>query len=160
MPAYKDKEKGTWYVKFYSKNWQGINKQVKKRGFQTKKEALEYERNYKLRDEGALDIPLSEFFEIYTEDKKRRLKENTWITKEYIVNDKILPYLGNMKMNEIKAADVVRWQNEIMKLTTDNGEDISQSYLKTIHNQLSCIFNHAVRYYELRDNPARKADQL
>ena len=32
----------------------------------------------------------------------------------------------------------------------------SQTYLKTLHNQLSAIFNHAVRYYELRSNPAAK----
>ena len=33
----------------------------------------------------------------------------------------------------------------------------SQTYLKTLHNQLSAIFNNAVRYYELRSNPAAKA---
>lgn len=30
----------------------------------------------------------------------------------------------------------------------------SRSYLKTIHNQLSAVFNHAVRYYKLKENPA------
>ena len=160
MPAYKNKERGTWYVKFYSKNWMGKNKQVKKEGFSTKKEALDYERNYKLREARTLDITLSEFFEIYTEDKRKRLKENTWITKEYIVRDKILPYLGHMKMNEIRPAHIVQWQNEVMKLKTDTGEDLSQCYLKTIHNQLSCILNHAIRYYDLNDNAARKAGNM
>ncbi|MFI3171710.1 MAG: site-specific integrase [Eubacteriales bacterium] len=101
MPAYKDKQMGTWYAKFYSKNWKGENKQIKKRGFATKKAALDYERNYKLRQEGALDISFEEFFKIYTEDKKNRLKRNTWISKEYIVRKKILPYFGNLKMKEI-----------------------------------------------------------
>ena len=36
----------------------------------------------------------------------------------------------------------------------------SQTYLKTLHNQLSAIFNHAVRYYELRSNPAAKAGNM
>ena len=31
----------------------------------------------------------------------------------------------------------------------------SKSYLKTVHNQLSAILNHAVRYCGLRDNLAR-----
>ncbi|MFI3215026.1 MAG: site-specific integrase [Eubacteriales bacterium] len=101
IPAYKDKQMGTWYAKFYSKNWKGENKQIKKRGFATKKAALDYERNYKLRQEGALDISFEEFFKIYTEDKKNRLKRNTWISKEYIVRKKILPYFGNLKMKEI-----------------------------------------------------------
>ena len=34
------------------------------------------------------------------------------------------------------------------------------TYLKTLHNQLSAIFNHAVRYYELRSNPAAKVGNM
>lgn len=49
MPAYKDNKTGTWFVKFYCKDWTGENKQIKKRGFATKREALDYERNYKIR---------------------------------------------------------------------------------------------------------------
>ena len=40
MPAYKDSKTGTWFVKFYCKDWTGENKQIKKRGFATKREAL------------------------------------------------------------------------------------------------------------------------
>lgn len=36
MPAYKDSKTGTWFVKFYCKDWAGENKQIKKRGFATK----------------------------------------------------------------------------------------------------------------------------
>ena len=32
MPAYKDSKTGTWFVKFYCKDWTGENKQIKKRG--------------------------------------------------------------------------------------------------------------------------------
>ena len=46
MPAYKDSKTGTWFVKFYCKDWTGENKQIKKRGFATKREALDYERKY------------------------------------------------------------------------------------------------------------------
>ena len=51
MPAYKDSKTGTWFVKFYCKDWTGENKQIKKRGFATKREALDYERNYKITQE-------------------------------------------------------------------------------------------------------------
>jgi len=51
MPAYKDSKTGTWFVKFYCKDWTGENKQIKKRGFATKREALDYERNYKIRQD-------------------------------------------------------------------------------------------------------------
>lgn len=42
MPAYKDSKTGTWFVKFYCKDWTGENKQIKKRGYATKREALDY----------------------------------------------------------------------------------------------------------------------
>ena len=58
MPAYKDSKTGTWFVKFYCKDWTGENKQIKKRGFATKREALDYERNYKIRQENNLDMTL------------------------------------------------------------------------------------------------------
>ena len=47
-----------------------------------------------------------------------------------------------------------------MKLKKDNGELFSPTYLKTIHNQLSAILNHAVNMYGLKDNVARKAGTM
>ena len=48
MPAYKDKEKSTWFVEFRYKKRGSLKKtdKKKKRGFATKKEALEWERNF------------------------------------------------------------------------------------------------------------------
>ncbi len=157
MPAYKDQTTGTWFVKFYSKGWTGENKQVKKRGFKTKKEALDFERNYKMREEGNLDMAFGELFKLYSEDMQSRLKRNTWLTKEHIVRTKILPYFQDKKMNEITASDVMKWQNELLAYKDENGKGLSSTYRRTIHNQLSCIFNHACRYYQLKSNPARQA---
>ena len=157
MPAYKDKATDTWFVKFYSKDWKGENRQVKRRGFKTKKEALDFERNFKMREECNLDMAFGEFFKLYSDDVQNRLKRNTWLTKEHIVRTKILPYFENKKMNEITASDVMKWQNELMAQKDENGKGLSATYRKTIHNQLSCIFNHACRYYQLKSNPARQA---
>ena len=43
MVAYKDEERGTWYVSFYYEDWTGAKKRKVKRGFRTKKEALNFE---------------------------------------------------------------------------------------------------------------------
>lgn len=56
--------------------------------------------------------------------------------------------------------DVIEWQNEIRKLTDKSGKKYSQTYLKTVHNQLSALFNHAVRYYGLKSNPAAIAGNM
>lgn len=41
MPAYKDEKQNTWYCQFYYEDWQGNKKKKQKRGFKTKKEALD-----------------------------------------------------------------------------------------------------------------------
>ena len=160
MPAYKDSKTGTWFVKFYCKDWTGENKQIKKRGFVTKREALDYERNYKIRQENNLDMTFGEFWKLYTEDVKNYVKLNTWLTKEHIVDTKILPYFRNLKMNEITPGDVRKWQNEMVAFRYENGKCYSQTYKKTMHNILSAIFNHACRFYNLKSNPARQAGNM
>ena len=75
-------------------------------------------------------------------------------TKKYIVELKILPYFGNKRVNDITAADIRQWQNELIKM------GYSPTYLKTINNQLSAIFNYAVRYYDLKSNPCVKAGSM
>ena len=42
----------------------------------------------------------------------------------------------------------------------EENKPYSSSYLKTLHNQLSAIFNYAVRFYDLRSNPASKAGNM
>jgi integrase len=63
-------------------------------------------------------------------------------------------------MSEIKPTDVRAWQNAMMAYRDKDGEGYSQTYLKSLHNQLSAIFNHAVRYYDLQSNPAAKAGNM
>ena len=116
-------------------------------------------RNYaKTANEARYDF--CKFFEIYEQDKKKRLKENTWESKSHIIRTKILPYFGDRKIAEIEAKDIIAWQNKLMVEKNVNGEKYSATYLKTIHSQLSAIFNHAVRFYHLPYNPAQRAGTI
>lgn len=160
MAAYKDAKRNTWYVTFYYRDWQGNNRKKKKRGFKTKREALEWEQSFRQKQEGTLDMPFKDFVEVYAEDMKPRLKHNTWLTKEHIIKTKPLPYFENKKMNEIRAADIVRWQSEMMGFRDENGAGYSKVYLKPLQSQLSAIFNHGIRLYELKENPVRKAGSM
>ena len=67
MSAYKDQKTGKWYVFFYYRNWKGENKGKTKRGFVTKREALEWERNFKLKQSENLDMTMNEFYKLYEE---------------------------------------------------------------------------------------------
>ena len=64
MPAYKDNTKGTWYVSFYFENWKGETERKLKRGFKTKREALVWERSFKMQKEKDFDRLFSDFVKI------------------------------------------------------------------------------------------------
>jgi hypothetical protein len=153
VPAYQDNKTKKWYCKFYYKDWQGSPQMKLKRGFATKRDALAWERDFKQKQEGDLSMTFTEFIELYEQDRRPRLKLNTWISKEYMINDKLLPYFGKRPMNQIKSTDIIKWQNELMNTTGKDGKPYSDTYLKTINNQLTAIFNHAVKYYDLKANP-------
>ena len=63
-------------------------------------------------------------------------------------------------MSSITPQQIIRWQNELINSRDKNGKPYSPVYLKTIQNQLSAIFNHAVRYYNLKENPCVKAGSM
>lgn len=157
MPAYKDNRQGTWYASFYFENWQGVKQKKLKRGFATKKDALAWEREFLLQQAADLTMTLEAFVEIYITDKKKRLRENTWSTKEHIIRTKILPYFKGKRLSEIKPRDVIAWQNEMLNYRDKNGKAYSPTYLKTLHGQLSAILNHAARFYGLKSNAAATA---
>ena len=160
MPVFKDEKRGTWYVMAWYRDWTGERKQKCKRGFPTKREAQDWERSFQMQTAADMDMTFEAFVELYTKDVRPRLKENTWLTKENIIQKKILPYFGKRKISEITTKDVIAWQNELLAYRDEQRKPYSQTYLKTLHNQLSAIFNHAVRFYELRSNPAAKAGNM
>lgn len=147
-------KKNNWEVRFYYKDFTGKRKQKHRTGFKTKREAQAWANQYMMQQNHNLDMTFRSFWDLYREDMKERLRENTIRTKEYIVELKVLPYFGSKKMVEITPSDVRQWQNSLMK------ENYSQTYLKTINNQVSAIFNYAVKYYNLPRNPCSVAGSI
>ena len=161
MGAYRDESgNGTWFAKFTYTNWRGEKINKKKRGFKTKKAALKWEGDFLREQSGNLDMSFQDFFKVYEKDMRPRLRENTWKTKEQIIVTKVIPYIGDLPVNEISKTTIVKWQNELMKEENSKGEKYSQTYLRTIHAQLSSILNHACKYYNLRSNVAREVGSI
>lgn len=156
MPAYKDNKTGKWFCKFYYTDWQGNNRQKWKRGFATKKEALAYERDFLEKQSANPDMTFQNLYELYMEDMTARLKQSTILTKKHICETHILPFFGKKPINEIKASDVRRWQNQLM----NSSKGYSKTYLKTINNQLTCMINYAKRFYDLNTNPCGQAGSI
>ena len=71
-----------------------------------------------------------------------------------------MPYFGKRSISEISNKDIMAWQNELLAYRDENRKPYSQTYLKTLHNQLSAILNHAVRHYGLHSNPASKVGNM
>ena len=154
MKAEKDKKTGKWLIQYRYTDWQGKRRKSTKRGFATKREAEEWLRNFLITQKADFDMKFADFWKMYCADMETRLWEHTMRTKKYIVDLKILPYFGNKRVNDITAADIRQRQNELIKM------GYSPTYLKTINNQLSAIFNYAVRYYDLKSNPCAKAGSM
>lgn len=141
MSASKDTKRGTWKVYIRYKDWQRVGQVHTKRGFATKREELEYEREFLLKKSKDVNMGFPQFVEVYMEDMKPRLKLNTFLTKKHIMETKIIPYFEKKSLAEITATDVIQWQNQLLSMRDENGMPYAQTYLRTIQNQLSAIFN-------------------
>lgn len=152
--AYREKDTKKWSAQWFEEDIMGGKVKRRKRGFDTKKEALEYERQKKLNNSKSMDMKLSAFMDVYFEDKQNELKERTIRNKRYMMEQHIIPYFGNRKMNEITAAQIIQWQNEMQK------RDFSDAYLRMIQNQLTSLFTHASKIYDLQNNPCKKVKKM
>ena len=128
MKAEKDKKTGKWLIQYRYTHWQGKRRKSTKRGFATKREAEEWLRNFLITQKADFYMKFADFWKMYCADMETRLREHTMRTKKYIVELKILPYFGNKRVNDITAADIRQWQNELIKM------GYSPTYLKTINN--------------------------
>lgn len=156
MSVYKDEKTGKWYALAWYHDWKGEGRQKCKRGFETKKEAQDWERSYVQQNAAGIDMTFEAFCGLYEKDRRPRLKESTWLTKENIIKNRLIPAFGKMMMSEIETRHVIAWQNELLAYRDEFKKPYSATYLKTVHNQLVAILNHAVRHYGLKSNPASK----
>lgn len=154
MPAYRDKDRGTWTSSFRCKDWTGKVKRKVKRGFATKREALEYESRIKLAADASMDMVFEDFVEVYFRDKVAEFKQRTANNKRYMIERHVVPYFKGKSMNDIKPADIIAWQNEI------RAKEYSESYMRMLQNQLTALINHAQRIYNLQDNPCKKVKKI
>ena len=164
MPAYKytlkDGKTTKWYANFYYTDWTGERKHICKRGFKTQREAKEYERSFLDQQNNSSDILFPNLVENYMEDMSHRLKPTTMENKRHLIEGKLLPYFSLLKTCDIDTVRIRKWQNELLSFRDGDGKPYSQTYLKTVNNQMSAIMNYAVKHYGLASNPCRAAGSI
>lgn len=74
MAVIKNNKTGMWEVRTYYKDLTGARKQKTKRGFAKKSEALEWERNFKLKEDQSISMSFKSFVDIYLTDLEPRIK--------------------------------------------------------------------------------------
>ena len=149
MSAYRDEKSKMWYVKFRYTDWQGKSKHTTKRGFKTKKDALNYEHEFKATSEERVDITVASLAQKYLEDKKLHVKTGTFITLSNNIKNHILPHLGKLKLTELTPLIMREWQNSMIR------KNLSLTSISNINHCCSSFLNFAVKFYGLRQNPLK-----
>lgn len=154
MPAYKDKTRGTWYTRFRYKDWQGKTKETTKRGFSTRRDALQYERDFKSQKAAAPSMTFAALCENYIADLRARHKASYCDTVASIIRSQLLPRLESMPLDEIKIATLQHVQTDLLQ------SGYSPSYLCSVNRVLKTLFDFAVKYYGLARNYMRDLPRI
>ena len=152
--AQKDPKTGKWLVQFRYTDWTGVTKKTTKRGFDTNRQAEEWLRCFLTSKAADVDMTFGSLVELYFEDLSKRLREYTLRNKHYLIDGKILPFFKDKPVSSITPADIRKWQAQMLT------QGYKDTYLRSVYNQLNAIFNYAVTFYNLRENPCHKAGSI
>lgn len=148
MAVYKDKERGTWYFTARVKQLDGTTKQIKRRGFKTKREATLAEAKAVTAEPEAKDMLFEELAEMYLEWYAARRKQSSSNKIGSILKTHLIPTFGKRKITEIRPADIMDFQTELI-------EKYSGHHAKRICTTLTSTFNFARRREYIVDNPSQ-----
>ena len=150
MPAYKEKN-NSYTIRIY----QGLKNPKVKRGFTTKREALEYERRYLVNHNPNCEMPFNYFFlEVYLKDRQATTGIGNVLYLEGFYKNHLSDFFAGKKINEITPLDIRKWQNKI------KAKNYKPATLRKMSMALSSVFNFAVKFYELKSNPCSKAGSM
>lgn len=150
MVIYKDKERGTYFFVVRVRQFDGTQKQVKRRGFKTKKEAREAEAKMLVEKETNSSLTFAQVADSYFDWYCQRRKQSSINTIKNAIYNHLQKELGKIKIDKITAKHIMNYQNKLVN-------NYSADTLKQIHAVLSAIFNFAIKFYGLTSNPARIA---
>ncbi len=156
MAVYKDKNTKNWVVTLRYRDHEDKIRRRAKRGFKTKKEAKSWEEGFlkSIQTSSKLYQTLDDFYIRYLGDINHKIRSSTKIHKQRIYRLYIKETLGHKIIEEISNQDILKWHSFILS------KNYKPSFSRSIHNQLTAVFNHAVRYYDLKENPMHKTEAI
>jgi len=149
---YLDRETGQYIIEY-------------RRGFDTKRDAKQYEEDFLDRvarggaewNKDEITKKSRTFYMVYKEylasHKREDMKISTLKTKRNIFIHQIFPYFKDAIIAKITDDDIAKWQVKLKEFKNENGVGYSESYLRTIQTQFNSIINYANSKGYLNANP-------
>jgi integrase len=155
------KDGKSWYfVLTHGKKEDGKPRQIKKRGFKTKQEALQAlnEIEHSLKT-GSYIKPTKLLFGEYLidqwlEDKQTKVKRQTLNTYRMLVEKHIVPSLGNIELSQLTPMAIQKLYN---RLTKENV--LSDETIQKLHTLINDSLKKAERWGLIYKNPASLVDR-
>lgn len=138
LSTHKDK-KGKWYVKYQN---------TTKRGFETKREAQQYESLLRLKKEQpTINIKFNDIANDYVNYKEKNTEYSTFIKVKHLTDNYILKLIKNKNISNISEMDVRKFQDDVssLNLATSTKNEILRHY--------KAIFAHAKKFYKNNNDP-------
>lgn len=152
MPANKDKKTNKWIARGSYVNSYGERKHIMKRGFERKKDALDWldDTLAKIKEDGERLEGLSFSFlaDDYLRWYKPRRKKSSYDATYNIVINHLKPYFKNIDVHKMKSIDVSRFHDQKLE------EGLEASYLLKIHTYLTAVIKHGQKFYDVKQNVA------
>ena len=140
MPAYKDKDRGTWYVKYsYTDRVTGKRKQVLKRGFPTKREASLWEAQQRSNEVQSTSITFRALMGKYHDFRKSRQKTREDQTRMMELHFPLI----DEQIDKITKQQMAEWYTDLI------GRSLSIGTINLILTVLKGIFKFGEDFYEL-----------
>lgn len=145
MPAYKDKDRGTWYVKYSVVDTStGKRKQALKRGFPTKREALAFESSQRLTPTTVNPMTFAQLCDSYY--KYRNPREKTKLHQLAMLENHV-PFMDT-RCETLSKSDLMQWYLDL------DAKDLKPSVKNLILTVVKSVFKYGENFYDL-PNPAK-----
>lgn len=113
------------------------------------------------KDETRGTFYVKAYYTDYTGARKQKMKRGFKLQRDakeweraFLEKVQGTPTMTFYSLYELYMADIRLWQNDLLS------KDLSDAYLRRIHNTIVTFFNYAVKYYNLPKNPCAVAGPI
>lgn len=153
MPIYKNKKTKKYTVRINYTNKEGKAATIYGTA-DTYNQALDKYQELYAHRYYSTKTTLKELIEYFLIDCKVKNKMSTYKTATCLASTMLKTMDGDMRIDKITPMYIRNWQNNLLK------KGYAISYVHAINAKLSTIFNYAINYYGLKENPVQKAGTL